>query len=343
MVTDFDDVLNAFGIDPGEATVARVGSGHINKTFKVNTRKAGFILQQINTNVFVKPEVIAQNLELTREHLAHKHPDYLFVSPVRSKENKTLVYTDHKDPWRLYPYIENTYTVDDVQSVDQAYEASRAFGRFGKLMKGCDLSKFKPTIDRFHDLALRYDQFESALSSADQKTKTQAAEEIRKAIGFRKFVDRYNSVIASKTLVPGIFHNDTKINNVLFDGSSQKAIAVIDLDTVMDGYFIYDLGDLVRTVVSPVSEEERDITKISVRKDFYKALLDGYLLEMGDVISKDERELAPFAGIMMTYIMALRFLADFLRGNTYYHITYPDQNLVRAKNQLRLIELLELE
>ena len=301
-------------------------------------RRGAFILQQINTNVFTRPDVIASNLRYTQEYLSQHHPDYLFISPIGS-----LVYTQEKDPWRLYPYIENSFTVDDVQSVEQAYDASRAFGRFGKLMKGSDLSRVRPTIEHFHDLAPRYDQFESALSKADEKVKTAAASEIKQAIHFRRFVDRYNSVIASKVLVPGIFHNDTKINNVLFDGNTKKAIAVIDLDTVMEGYYIYDLGDLVRTLVSPVSEEEKDLDKIVVRKEFNKAVVDGYLSEMGDAISKEERSLAPFAGIMMTYIMALRFLADFLRGNTYYHITYADQNLVRAKNQLRLIELLELE
>lgn len=338
MVEDFSFVLKAFGIDP-DAAVERVGSGHINRTFKVTANNATFILQQINTNVFADPEIIARNLQHARDYLTQKHPDYLFIAPIGQ-----LVYaTGDKNPWRLYPYIENTFTVDDVQSVDQAYEASKAFGRFGRLMKGCDLSKFKPTIDQFHNLALRYDQFIIAYHSADATAKRAAANEIEAAVNFRPIVDRYNSVIASRTLVPGIFHNDTKINNVLFDRNSKKAVAVIDLDTVMEGYFIYDLGDLVRTIVSPVSEEEKDLEKIAVRKEFYHAIIDGYLSEMGAAIRNEERLLSRFAGVMMTYIMALRFLADFLRGNTYYHITYPDQNLVRARNQLRLIELLELE
>jgi Ser/Thr protein kinase RdoA (MazF antagonist) len=336
-------VLNDFGINEHGVSVTRVGSGHINKTFKVTGPERSFILQQINKKVFVRPGIIAANLEYTREYLSKTHPDYLFISPLQSSKGETLVFDANEDPWRLYPYIENTYTVDDVQSVGQAYEASRAFGKFGRLMKGCDLTRFRPTIERFHDLSLRYDQFLSALKSASDEVAAPARKEIEQAIAYRKFVDRYNAMIASRTLVPGIFHNDTKINNVLFDGQSGKAVAVIDLDTVMEGYFIYDLGDLVRTLVSPVSEEERDLAKIRVRKEFYNAVIDGYLSEMGDAISKEERALAGFAGIMMTYIMGLRFLADFLRGNTYYHIIYPDQNLVRARNQLRLIEMLELE
>jgi len=323
-------VLEGFSIDPS-AIVKPIGNGHINKTFKVETVSRSYILQRINKNVFVEPEVIARNLELARLHLLTKHPDYLFIAPLQD-----LVYDDEGYPWRLYPYIENTYTIDEAQNIDQAFEAAKTFGKFGKLMRGCDLPEFKPTIKRFHDLSLRYNQLLTALQSASETTKAIAAKEIEDAIKFKTIVDRYESVIASNTLVPGIFHNDTKINNVLFDGYTHKAIAVIDLDTVMEGYFIYDVGDLLRTLVSPVSEEEKDLNKIVVRNEFYDAVIEGYLSEMNDV----DRSLASFAGHMMTYIMAIRFLADFLRGNTYYHVTYADQNLVRARNQLHLLKLL---
>ncbi len=317
-----EKVLAKLGI---EGPAVPIGSGHINKTYKVGSH----ILQKINTNVFKDPTIIASNLEHARQHLASKHPDYLFIAPL-----KNIV--SEGDHWRLYPYLENTHTIDQAESIDQAYEAAKAFGKFGKLMKGCDLSNYKPTIERFHDLQLRYDQFLNALASSTAERKIAATKEIELAITNHKLVNHYNSVIESGTLKPGIFHNDTKINNVLFD-QSNKAIAVIDLDTVMEGYFIYDLGDLVRTLVSPVSEEEKDLDKIVFRKEFYKAVIDGYLSEMNDV----DRSLASFAGQMMTYIMAIRFLADFLRGNTYYHVTYADQNLVRARNQLRLVELLQ--
>jgi Ser/Thr protein kinase RdoA (MazF antagonist) len=320
------EILKKFGIS---GTVTPIGSGHINKTYKIGS---SYILQRINNKVFTRPEDIASNLEHAQQHLAKHHRDYLFIAPVRG-----LVYDDEGYPWRLYPYIENSYTIDETNNVDQAYDAAKCFGRFGKFMKGADLSQYKPTIHRFHDLSLRYDQFELALASTTIETRIIAAKEIEAAIRHKNIVDHYNSIIKSNTLKPGIFHNDTKINNVLFDGTSRKAIAVIDLDTVMEGYFIYDLGDLVRTVVSPVSEEEKDLDKIVVRKEFYDAMIDGYLSEMQDA----DRSLASFAGIMMTYIMAIRFLADYLRGNTYYHVNYPDQNLVRAKNQLRLVELLQ--
>jgi thiamine kinase-like enzyme len=317
-----EEILKKFGI---EGTAVPIGNGHINKTY----RAGEYILQKINKNVFTKPGDIASNLENARQHLEANHTDYLFIAPLSN-----IVHDD--EHWRIYPYIENTHTIDNADSVDQAYEAAKAFGRFGKNLKGVDLSYFKPTIERFHDLQLRWDQFIEALENAPDHLKKSASDEITKSLNNRHLVDHYNSIIKSNTLKPGIFHNDTKINNVLFDRSN-KAVAVIDLDTVMQGYFIYDLGDLIRTLVSPVSEEEKDLDKIVVRKEFYNAVVDGYLSEMNDV----DKSLASFAGQMMTYIMAIRFLADYLRGNTYYHVTYADQNLVRARNQLRLVELLQ--
>ncbi len=158
---------------------------------------------------------IANNLHHAKQHLATHHPDYLFIAPL-----KNVVHEG--EHWRMYPYLENSYTINDAQHVDQAYDAAKAFGRFGRLMQGVDLSKFKPTIKNFHDLALRYDQFQQALTSAGNKERMIAAQEIQAAIKNKTLVDHYNSVIASNTLVPGIFHNDTKINNVLFDGQHRK-------------------------------------------------------------------------------------------------------------------------
>jgi hypothetical protein len=140
--------------------------------------------------------------------------------------------------------------------------------------------------------------------------------------------------------VPRIQHNDTKINNILFDKKTDKANCVIDLDTLMPGYFIYDVGDMIRTFVSPVSEEEKDLNKIIIRKEILDAVIDGYLSQMGDVLTKKEKTLIPFGGMMMTYIMGLRFLTDFLNGDVYYQTTYPGQNSIRASNQFYFLDLL---
>jgi Ser/Thr protein kinase RdoA (MazF antagonist) len=328
-------ISNAFGLS-SQAKVNPVGSGHIHQTFQVEDKEK-FILQRINKNVFTDPEAIASNNRIAAEYLSKNFPDYLFLTAIKDKNGSELVYDEEGFPWRLYPLIENTFTIDYVSTAEEAFEAASGFARLSRYLNDVDCKLFKPTLHRFQDLQWRYEQLEEALANAKPEVLAQADEQVKQAISFRYLVDEYNQLIADGSLKERIVHNDTKINNILFDKNTMKAVCVIDMDTLMPGYFIYDLGDMVRTFVSPVSEEEKDITKVAVRKEIYDALLKGYLSEMKEFMSEEELKAIPFSGKMMTYIMAIRFLADFLRGNTYYHITYPEQNLVRSRNQLTLL------
>jgi len=331
-----EKILLQFGV---KGSCVPLGSGHIHKTFKVTGEK-NFVLQRVNKNVFNQPEVISSNNRIAFQYLKENHPDYLFVQAMPDKNGNELYFDDDGHPWRLFPMIENTVTVDEVTSEAEAFEAAKGFGLLTKNLSGVDVSLFKPTLERFHDLAWRYEQFEDALRKAEPEVIRQCEREIEQAKSFKILVEEYNQLIASDQLILRVMHNDTKINNILFDAQSSKAVCAIDLDTLMPGYFIYDLGDMVRTFVSPVSEEEKDLSKVEFRKNIYEALVKGYLSEMERVLTPEEKKCIPFAGKMMTYIMALRMLADFLRGNTYYHVTYADQNLVRARNQFRLLELI---
>ena len=331
-------VFHAFGLK-ASSVVSPIGSGHIHQTFLVEG-ESKFVLQRININVFKDPEAIAANNRMAADYLAQHHPDYLFPTALLDRAGNELVYAADGFPWRLYPLIENTITIDFLTTDEEAYEVAVGFGRLTKNLDSIDSKLFKPTLDRFQDLGWRYEQFEEAVANAKPELISQAALQVQQAASFRYLVEEYKSLIASGSLKERIVHNDTKINNILFDRTTHKAVCVIDLDTLMPGYFIYDLGDMVRTCVSPVREEEKDIVKIIFRKEIYAALLKGYLHEMQDVLSEEELKAIPFAGKMMTYIMAIRFLADFLRGNTYYHISYPDQNLVRARNQLALLSII---
>ncbi len=338
-------VLHAFGIHEGVA-IQPFGSGHINRTFKIDGEDSSFVLQRINHYVFKKPERIAANTKYASTYLKAKYPDYVFLSPIQSTAGLDMVFDEEGHPWRLLPYFKNTVTIDAVATPLEAYEAARGFAQLTKNLSGCDVSKFKPTIEQFHDLKWRYEQFQDALTNA-QRTQPdrlkRAAEGIQACKDFSFLVDKYNTLIADGFLKLRITHNDTKINNILFDSQSPKVVCVIDLDTLMPGYFIYDLGDMVRTFVSPVSEEEQDLSKIIFRENIYDALVQGYFSEMEDELSEQEKQSISFAGCMMTYIMALRFLADYLNGDKYYTIKYEGQNLNRARNQLRLLELIQSE
>jgi Ser/Thr protein kinase RdoA (MazF antagonist) len=331
-----EEILNHFEI---EGVCTPLGSGHIHKTYKVSGKK-NFVLQRVNKNVFTQPEIIATNNRIAFEFLQKKHPEFIFPQPIPTKNRKDLYYDDEGFPWRVFPLIENTFTIDEVSSEQGAFEAAKGFGSLTKNLQGIDVSLFKPTLERFHDLAWRFEQFEHALKNAKPETIALSENEIKQAKSFQYLVEEYTQLINRGQLVERIMHNDTKVNNILFDSRSRKAVCAIDLDTLMPGYFIYDLGDMVRTFVSPVSEEEKDISKVQFRKHIYDSLLKGYLSEMDSILTADEKTFIPFAGKMMTYIMALRMLADFLRGNTYYHVTYPTQNLVRARNQFHLLGLI---
>ena len=223
----------------------------------------------------------------------------------------------------------------------EAFTAASEFAKLTCYLDKINVTDFKETIPHFHDLNLRYQQFETALAKAASERIENASPWIDAGKRFYPLVENYRSLTTRGSLRLRITHNDTKINNILFDAVSRKAVSVIDLDTLMPGYFIYDLGDMVRTFVSPVSEEESDYSKIVFRKEIYDALLTGYLSQMEHVMSIEEKSAIPFSGKMMTYIMALRFLADYLNGDTYYHTRYPGQNLVRAGNQFRFLEVLE--
>ena len=332
-------VLESFGLDENNFSVDRIGTGHIHDTYKL-VGKPSYVLQRVNINVFTKPHVIASNLRAAADYLKKNHPEYLFLSSVRTTDGKEMSFDAEGYPWRLFPYIENSITVDKVDTEEEAFSAAAAFAKLTCNLEGIDITLFKPTIDRFHDLPARYEQFENAVGKSSAERLRKAAGAVEQSKKFKYVVDRYHQLIGEGTLRLRITHNDTKINNILIDATSRQPICVIDLDTLMPGYFIYDVGDMVRTFVSPANEEEKDTSKVVFRKSIYDALVAGYLSQMGDTLTKSEKNLFSFAGMMMTYIMALRMLTDFLNGDVYYHITYPEQNYVRAMNQLKLLEVL---
>jgi Ser/Thr protein kinase RdoA (MazF antagonist) len=330
-------ILTAFDLDPALFETTAIGSGFIHNTYKVSGEKK-FILQRVNKNVFTKPDVIASNIRIAADYLKKNSPDYLFISPLTSRDGKQMVFDKEGFPWRIFPYFENTFTIDKVSSADEAFKAAAEFGRLTRYLNNVDTNLFHPTIERFHDLRWRYQQFEDALANPFGTRLSEAKSEIEKAKSFSHLVAEYSNLIAGGKLRLRITHNDTKINNVLFDSKTNDTVCAIDLDTLMPGYFIYDLGDMIRTFVSPVDEEERDLDKVFVRKPVYDALVNGYLSEMNEVLSHDEKTAIRFSGLTMTYIMALRMLTDFLNGDIYYQIRYPDQNIVRARNQFKLLQ-----
>ena len=331
-------VLPAYGLEEAEVKVEAFGSGLINNTWKVTASGREYILQRINHAVFKDPDSIAHNIQQVADFLRLHYPEYPFVAPVTSTDGQEMV-CQKEGYFRLFPFVAGSHSKDVVETPGQAFEAATQFGRFTRLLDDMEVSRLKVTIPGFHDLSLRYQQFLKALEEGNKERIRESAPQIEFIKANADIVDEYRLIVSNPEFRLRVTHHDTKISNVLFD-VADKGICVIDLDTVMPGYFISDVGDMMRTYLSPVSEEEKDLNKIEVRDEFYKAIVKGYFSEMKDVLTQTEKHYFFYAGKFMIYMQALRFLTDHLNNDVYYGARYPGHNRVRASNQVVLLQRL---
>jgi Ser/Thr protein kinase RdoA (MazF antagonist) len=332
-------ILNEYGIKAETCLAEPLVSGLINKTWKITHQNKAYILQRINDNVFKEPQKIADNIQLIDEYLKKNNPDYLFVSPLRNLNSKELTYSND-GYFRLFPFIEGSHTINVVSSPDQAYEAALQFGKFTRLLSGFNASQLHTTIPDFHNLSLRYKQYEYSLNHGDAKRINQAQALVQDLTKYSHILDVFEKIKSSPNVKQRVMHHDTKISNVLFDNVG-KGIAIIDLDTVMPGYFISDVGDMMRTYLSPANEEEKDFSKIEIRDDFFKAIVHGYVSSMENELTKEEQGLILYSGLFIIFMQAIRFLADYFNRDSYYGVAYEENNLVRAGNQIHLLKQME--
>jgi Ser/Thr protein kinase RdoA (MazF antagonist) len=331
--------LRAYGFDESSAVVEVIGTGLINSTWKITIEGKKFILQKINSKVFQKPFEIAYNLNLIAAYIRQHIPDYHLVGPLPSVNGEEMIYLEGKGYFRLFPFVCGSHSKDVVETPEQAYEAAVQFGRFCNNLSGFDSSQLRTTIPFFHDLNFRYQQFADALQNGNPERIKEANAIVKAVMEFNDIVARYRDILSNPGFLRRVTHHDTKISNVLFDSSGQ-GLCVIDFDTVMPGYFISDVGDMMRTYLCPVSEEERDFTKIEIREEFYNAIVSGYYSQMKDQLTSTEKDWFFYAGEFMIYMQALRYLTDFINDDRYYGSKYPGHNLIRATNQLTLLKAL---
>jgi Ser/Thr protein kinase RdoA (MazF antagonist) len=334
-----EPILKAYGLSETTCKIEPFGSGLINNTWQVSANETDYILQRINNAVFKKPHNIANNISVIAAHLKQHHPDYLFVSPCQNTEGGQMLYLKDEGYFRMFPFMPNSHSKDVVETPEQAYQAAAQFGRFTRLLSGLEIAKIKTTIPHFHDIGLRYKQFLTALKNGNPQRIDESKDLINALLKQVDIVKEYKAIQANPHFKIRVTHHDTKISNVLFD-QNDKGLCVIDLDTVMQGYFISDVGDMMRTYLSPVSEEEQDFSKITVRDDFYKAIVQGYFDEMKDELTDTEKNYFFYAGKFLIYMQALRFLTDYLNNDVYYGSKYEGHNFMRAKNQMVLLESL---
>ncbi|MFN8252786.1 MAG: aminoglycoside phosphotransferase family protein [Ferruginibacter sp.] len=332
-----EPVLKEFGLNPTEVTITPIHQGLINHTWKIGQNGHAFILQRVNNTVFQNPGDIAFNIEEISRYLKYHHPEYFFVSPVKTFDGDELVYKNEDGYFRVFPFVQDSHAINVVETPEQAYEGAKQFGKFTAVLSGFDCTKLKITIPNFHDLSLRYEQFLEVLRKGNSNRINESATLISQLKEWSAIVTEYEKLKTLADFKLRVTHHDSKINNVLFD-KDNKGLCVIDLDTVMPGYFISDVGDMMRTYLSPVSEEEKDFSKIVIRKEYYKAIVHGYMSEMRDNLTEVEKKYFFYAGEFSIYMQALRFLTDYLNDDKYYGSTYPGQNFIRASNQIDLLQ-----
>lgn len=334
-----DEVLSDYNLSINDVGIEPLNNGLINSTWKVKTPKQDFILQKINHFVFKSPEAIASNIRLIADYLHHHFPEYLFVAPVQTKSKEEMVKTNDNEYFRLAPFIKNSHTISTVEKPQQSFEAANKFGEFTKLLSGFEVAKLQITLPDFHNLTLRYQQFLEALQSGNKSRLEECRNLIEKVEENKIIVDTYENILQNPSFKLRVTHHDTKISNVLFD-NNDKGLCVIDLDTVMPGYFISDVGDMMRTYLSPANEEEKDFSKIEVREEYFESIWNGYMSQMKNELNKEEKNHFIYAGKFMIYMQALRFITDHLKNDVYYGAKYEGQNLVRAGNQMTLLDRL---
>ncbi len=333
-----DSVLGQYGFERDEYTIEQFGSGLINNTWLVLKGSEKYILQKVNKNIFTNPFLIADNIEKIQAHLSVHNSHYFFTAPCKTLKGESIVLLSD-DYYRMFPYIKGSHTIDVVQSPLQAYEAASQFSRFTSVLSELDINTLNITLPSFHNLSLRYAQFSEALEKGNKERIKEAGDLIGELKAYSAIVDEYNNITNNNEFKLRVTHHDTKISNVLLD-DHHKGICVIDLDTVMPGYFISDVGDMMRTYLCPVSEEEKDFSKIEVRDEFYFAIVDGYKAFMDDELTETEKQYFFYSGEFMIYMQAIRFLTDYINDDVYYGCKYPKHNLVRATNQSVLLKRL---
>ena len=344
--TDFSEIVGNFSLAGAFKDCRRYGEGHINDTYKVTVREDGkeahYILQRINDRLFPDVEKLMRNIELVTDFCRRSvlsrggDPMRECLTLIRTKGGRAY-YCDGTNYYRMYVFIENATSHQSVRAAKDFYESAVAFGNFAKLLADFDAAQLYEVLPDFHNTKVRYANF----LSAAEKDVCGRAEEVRAEIDWvnahsdlcGKVVDK----IASGEIPLRVTHNDTKLNNVMFDQKTGKGLVVVDLDTVMPGSVCYDFGDSIRFGCNSAAEDEPDIEKVHFMFDRYKIYLKGYFLALGDTLVAAEKENLPMGAILMTYECGMRFLTDYLEGDVYYHTSRARQNLERARTQFKLV------
>ncbi|MGL4986144.1 MAG: phosphotransferase enzyme family protein [Treponemataceae bacterium] len=346
-----ESVIASFAIRGDLQSVKSFGGGHINSTFVSTFSQGGTLVrythQKINTLVFPHPQQLMQNIEAVTSHIrslfettSEKNISSRTLTVIPTKNNKLY----HKDKdgnyWRTYIFIENVKTYENLDDHTLATKVGKIIGQFQNQLSSYKGNRLFDTIPRFHDMHWRYEQLEKAIKNDEKKRLQSVQSEIDFLLANKERGMLLTDGLAQGKLQERITHNDTKLNNILFDEKTGDALCVIDLDTVMPGTVLFDTGDLIRTATNCVDEDETDLSKVIFNAPIFEAIITGYMTE-AHFLSTYEKSLLGESGRIITQIMAVRFLTDFLNGDVYYKIDHQNHNRDRARTQIALMQSMD--
>lgn len=348
---EFSDILSNFAINGEFISCEPYGSGLINRTYVAVYNEGGkrvrYIVQRINTNLFKNVDGLMNNIKLVTEFNRAEimkrggDPDRESLTLVPTKNGGTYFRTEEGDCYRVYVFIENAKGYDVVEKPEHFYESAVAFGKFAMLLDRFDSSKLFEVLPDFHNTVKRFDNFRRSLEA----DKFNRAKDVKKEIGFalerEKITHTIVDLLASGKMPSRVTHNDTKLNNVLIDTRTDKAVSVIDLDTMMPGSICYDFGDSIRFGCNPCLEDTPETEKVIFNMPLFETYTKGYLSVFGDTITDIERKNLPMGAILMTYECGIRFLTDYLDGDVYFRKTREGQNIDRTRTQFKLVSDME--
>ena len=341
------DIAKNFEIEGEILAISPINSGLINSTYLLKTQDGSpdYILQKKNPVVFPNIPAMMDNIEKVTLHIKNKvkieggNPEREVMTVIPTKGGALYFEDEEKNFWTVSLFIPNTISYEKATNELLARRGGEGIGKFQR-----QLEDFKeplyPTIEGFHDMAFRFRQWDDALKNGRKDRLQEVAKEIEWVEKRRPKIEEFWKLVETGVLPKRVTHNDTKLSNILFDKEG-NVLCVIDLDTVMNNTPLADFGDAIRSFANTGAEDDKDLDNVNLDLTIYKAYKDGYLQEAGKMLNKKELEYLPFAPQYITYEQVMRFLMDYIQGDTYYKINYPDHNLVRTRAQMKLLESME--
>lgn len=337
------NVFNCFQTDCSFKSAKQLSDGHINNTYAITAElpdgtEKMFVLQQINSSVFKNTEALMNNILNVCAHIKEK---VMLEGGDTSREALTIIKCKNggylcEGNWRMYNYITDASAHQRADAPKLLFNAAKAFGIFQRRLSDFPAETLFETIPNFHNTKSRYDDFMKAVADDAAGRVSECKKEIEQIIAYKEYSHIITDGIADGSIPLRVTHNDTKLNNIMMDNKTNEGVCVIDLDTVMPGSLLYDFGDSIRFAANNGDEDDKNLDNVFLRLDLFKEYTEGFLCGVGDGITEKEKELLPISSFILTYELVLRFLGDYLNGDTYFKIDYEKHNLIRARAQLKL-------